>query len=469
MSKLQINLMIITVALAIFMANLDTSIVNVALPTLATHFHADPADVAKVILAYLLAMSSSLLLFGRLGDLKGSNRLFVVGYGIFTLGSILCALSATLDYLIASRLLQGIGGAILLSNWGSIIVKHLPPQARAKAFGAITIAAGSGFAVGPPIGGLLIDVLNWRWIFLINIPFGLAAMIASWAFFASQKQKTAPGGRMDVPGALFSILMLVSLFYLFEAGPLQGWTAPVTLATISALALFFVLLLLRESRAASPLVRLSLFRNRNLSLSFLSRMLVLLIMSGLNFLFPFFFEGVRGLQPSTVGLLLMIFPLTSFIGGPFAGSLGAKTSMRLVGHVASVLLLIACPLIWSFSQQTSWPFIIAAFIIYGIGLALFMTGNVSLVMSHAPHGNEGMVTALISVVTTVGSALGISVAQMLYSRHLPVVHGSADHLHASVEALSNGYHHATLVTIVAAGFVFVFSFFVREKSRPIDK
>ncbi len=154
------GLIILTVVMAIFMVNLDTSIINVALPTLAANFHADPSDVSKVILTYLLALSSTLLLFGRLGDLKGSEKLFLTGYSIFTLGSLLCALAPGLEFLLGFRLLQGFGGAMLLSNWGAVIVRNLPPQMRGKAFGMITVAAGSGLAIGPPIGGLLVDYLD---------------------------------------------------------------------------------------------------------------------------------------------------------------------------------------------------------------------------------------------------------------------------------------------------------------------
>ncbi len=270
---------------------------------------------------------------------------------------------------------------------------------------------------------------------------------------------------MDVPGAVFSIIMLFSLFYIFEIGPKAGWAAPVTLGFFGSMILFFILFLIRENKCDSPLMKISLFKNHNLTLSFGSRLLVMSILASLNFLFPFFFEGVRGLQPATVGMLLMVFPLTSFIGSPLAGHFSDKSSTRLVILVSGVLLVLATFAIWSFHGSTIWAFIIASFVVLGIGFALFMTGNITLIMSHAPHGNEGMITATVSVVSTIGSALGISISQVVYSWHLPNMENAADHLHASPEALTNGFQNASMVTVGAAILILLFSFFVRAKQH----
>jgi len=464
-SKAQATLIIVTVALAIFMVNVDTSIVNIALPTLAKEFNADPADVSKVILSYLLAMSSTLLLFGRLGDLKGTEKIFTFGYLIFTVGSLLCALSNSLDMLIGFRLLQGLGGAILFSSWGAIVMKYLPPEIRGRAFGTITVAAGAGIAVGPPIGGFLVDFLNWHWIFLINIPVGIAAIALCWKLLLGNTKKKSTEGKVDIPGAAFSVLMLVAFFYLFEIGPKKGWTSPATLGMIAAMLLFGIFFVIREAKFDSPLVNLNLFKNHNLSFSFGARMLVMLILGGVNFLLPFFFEGVRGLQPATVGMVLMIFPLTSFIGSPMAGYFADKSNNRLIRVVACILIVTATFLLWQFRGDSSWFMMISSFVIFGLGVSLFMTANITVVMSHAPRGNEGMVTAIVSVVGTIGSAVGVNLGQIVYSLHLPKMEGAADHIHASADAMTKGFHNALIIIVIAAVINLSFSFFAKEKQR----
>ncbi|MBN1926141.1 MAG: MFS transporter [Prolixibacteraceae bacterium] len=465
MSPKRAYFLIVTVAMALFMVNLDTSIINVALPTMASNFHSDPSDVAKIIISYLLALSSTLLVFGRLGDLKGADKLFMVGYSVFTVGSLLCALAPNLNYLIAFRLLQGLGGAILYSNWGPIFMKYLPPQFRAKAFGAITIAAGSGFAVGPPVGGYLVDHLGWRWVFLINIPFGLFALFSCFKLLNKRNIHNKTDARIDIPGALTSIFMLFSLFFLFEVGPKRGWTDPVSLGVIASFVIFFLLFLFREQRCKSPLIKLNLFKNTTLSFSLISRTMVMLILSGLSFIFPFFFETVRGLSPSQVGLVLMIFPLTSFVGGPLAGKLGSKIGKMKTNFLSLVFLFGSGFLIWTFQSTTSWTFIIMSFIVFGFGLALFLAGNIGIVMGNAPRGNEGMVTAINSVFSILGSALGVIFFQLVYSLHLPNKPGLADHLNASVKALTKGYQYAVLIAIAAAGISLLLAFFLKENKQ----
>ncbi|HRY31960.1 MAG TPA: MFS transporter [Bacteroidales bacterium] len=440
-------LTIVTIALAIFMTNLDTSIVNIALPTFVKTFNADTGVVSRVVLVYLLAMVSLLLVFGRISDRIGAVRVFAWGYGVFSLASLLCALSPTIGWLIAFRFLQGVGSAMLLASWGAITVQYLPPEIRGRAFGMITVFGGVGMAIGAPVGGFLIRWLSWEWIFLVNIPPGLAALLLIRLILNDKKPSSEGSSRFDLSGAILSIAGIFCLFLLLNTGQDLGWlsweTLVMGLVAIALLGGFWY----RETHCDSPLLNLKIFSKKQLLAGYATTLAVLMIMMGFNFLFPFFFDFVRKLQPQQTGLLLMTFPLISILLSPVSGYLCDKGSPRNVSLTALACIILSAVMFATFGIETSYLFVIFTFIVFGSGLALFFTANTALVMSHSTAATAGTFSALLAAITYLGSALGINFFELIFSLGFPGT-GAKDQLaNLPAEMLTRGFLNASFFGI----------------------
>ncbi|HTX89466.1 MAG TPA: MFS transporter, partial [Bacteroidales bacterium] len=257
-------LTVTAIAIAMFMTNLDTSIVNIAMPTLARYFQADTDGVSRVVLSYLLAMVSFLLIFGQISDRRGHERIFLLGYAVFTLASALCGFAPTLLLLNLFRFLQGIGSAMLLASWGAIAVKYIPAEIRGRVFGIITVFGGVGMALGAPVGGFLLTWLSWRWIFLINLPFGFLAIVLIRMVLDLKHTPASSGVKFDYLGSGLSLVGLFCLFLLLNTGKDAGWlcTKSIILGSVAILGLtgFYF----RERNIPSPLLNIRHLSQRNL-------------------------------------------------------------------------------------------------------------------------------------------------------------------------------------------------------------
>jgi EmrB/QacA subfamily drug resistance transporter len=458
-------LTIIAIAIAIFMTNLDTSIVNIALPEFTKIFHADTGEVSRIVLVYLLAMVSLLLVFGKVSDLKGSERIFTTGYVVFTLASGLCAFAPSLNLLIVFRFIQGVGGAMLLATWGAVAMKYLPAGMRGRAFGIVTVFGGIGMAIGAPVGGLLIHYLSWEWIFLINLPVGIAAIILI-RFALNKKNVPAVGNdRFDFAGAAFSFAGILCLFLVLNTGADYGWLSwkSILLFIIAAgcLSLFYF----REKRCISPLLNFRMLKNKHVLSGYTSTVIVVMILMGFNFLFPFYFDFVRHLDPEKTGFLLMTFPVVSILISPVSGYFCDKRSSRMVSMVALFFLIASSFLFATFGMMTSYYLVIASFLLFGVGLALFFTANTALVMSHATPGAEGMFTALLSAVTYLGAAFGINFFELIFSLGFPVTGRKLIPGNLPPEMLTTGFLHASVFGIILAIFGLMAVLIYREKSK----
>lgn len=408
------NTMIILItSLGMFMSNLDISIVNIALPTMAGEFEVSVAEVSRIVLVYLLALSSLLLISGRLADTRGAEQVFKAGFWLFTLASLFCALSWSIDSLSFFRFVQGAGGAMAEATSVALILLYLPPEIRGRAIGINVLLAGIGFAAGSPAGGLLVEHLSWRWVFLVNIPIGLIVLVLSGIFL--QKRPRVASELFDIPGAAFSFLGFGCLLYALNI--IQSNYQSAGLAAMSFLPAVIMLsaFIFWEKRTRQPLLDLSIFSNIHLSLGLIAYMLVVLIINGFSFIFPFYFESVRSFSPDQAGLLLMILPLMTITISPFSGYFADKWRPRVLRILAMLGLALACALLMLIKADSGLPFTIAALLIMGSSVGVYYTAGISLVMSHAPEGNEGIISALIAVFGSVGAALGISLYSLVLS------------------------------------------------------
>ncbi|MEI7725469.1 MAG: MFS transporter [Bacteroidota bacterium] len=458
-------LTIVVIAIAIFMTNLDTSIVNIALPEFTKIFHADTGEVSRVVLVYLLAMVSLLLVFGKVSDLKGSERIFTMGYAVFTLASVLCAFAPTLNFLILFRFFQGVGSAMFLATWGAVALKYIPSEMRGRAFGLITVFGGVGMAIGAPIGGLLIHYLSWKWIFLINLPIGIAAIVMIRYVLTKKHVPVDNHDRFDFPGAAFSVLGILSLFLVLNAGADFGWLSWKSIALFIFAFVFLILFYFREKRCASPLLNIHLLENKHVLFGYATAVIVVMILMGFNFLFPFFFDFVRHLDPAKTGFLLMTFPIVSILISPVSGYFCDKRSPRLVSLFALAFLIASTFIFVRFDLLTSYYLVIFSFLLFGVGLALFFTANTALVMSHATPGVEGMFTALLSAVTYLGASMGINFFEIFFSSGFPASTRSMAPENLPPDMLITGFMHASVFGIILAFLGFIAVLISKEKSK----
>lgn len=433
-------MIILVVAVSVFIVNLDVSITNIAMPTLNDYFKVGTGDTAKIVLSYLLSLSGFLLIFGKLSDEFGSKNIFMPGVLVFMAASFLCAVSESLPLLIASRFLQGAGGAMIASTYGAIVMQYLPQDISGKAFGLITAAGGVGFSLGAPIGGYIIEKASWHWIFMVNVPVCLLTLLLAHYVFREkpvpaagasfqpavgepavqqavppQSAESLKDGGFDYQGAVYCFIFLAAFVYAVNQGKMTGWLSPSILFCYAAFAIFLPLFVIRERIAPRPILDFSLLANKHIIGGFIATLAVVMTLDGLSFLFPLFFETVKKMTPAETGRLLMVFPLLSVVLSPFAGHLSDKKGPAAVSVSAQLLITVSAFLFCSFGPESGLLLVNLALIVFGAGLALFFPSVTALVMSHAPAGREGMAMALYASVSNLGSILGISIFEWLFA------------------------------------------------------
>jgi EmrB/QacA subfamily drug resistance transporter len=278
----------ISIAFAAFMSKLDSSIVNISLPAISQYFNVGTSDVSWVMLSYLLIQTNTMLITGKLGDIIGLKKIFVIGYIVFTIGSLLCGLSFNISMLIISRCLQGIGGAMIITSAFAAIPKYLPDTIIGSSFGIAATGAALGLIVGAPLGGFITGLLSWHWIFLINIPVGIVAIFVARKVIPEKKAVTHDADTrkkgFDVIGAGLSFFGLLALTYGLNRGQELGWGSASIMGLFAASCALFVAFYWREKRSSNPLMDLGLFRNHNFMFANIAAFKAFMVMSGVNFL-----------------------------------------------------------------------------------------------------------------------------------------------------------------------------------------
>jgi EmrB/QacA subfamily drug resistance transporter len=444
--------------MTMFLTNLDVSIVFIALPTLTKFFSVSAGDVSWVILAYLLSICAFGLIAGRLIDFFGTRRMFIIGNIIFVVASILCALSVNFPMLIASRFIQGMGASILFAISSTIIVLHLPETVRGRSFGFNTVSGAAGVAFGAPLGGILIAFVGWEYIFLINIPICNVSMLLIGLYIKKAEPIIFRWNDLDLRGSIYSILAISPLLYALNEGSGMGWTSLPVLSMFGVSSVFMVLFFVHEMKAKTPLLDPRHLKNINLSLSLFSTLMVVIAMNACNFVFPFFLEQLKLFSIEKIGMILSVLPLAAMITGPFAGLMVDKLNERVTNVVAMAVALIATGLFTLYTAESGNLLLLGGLFLFGAGVAAFMTANVNLIMSHAPAGEEGSISSLLSEGTFIGAALGICIAQSLYTygaKSAPVV----------TDSVLGGYQLVAALAVFAIAAALVTTFFTTAKAN----
>ena len=459
-------LILTSVSLGSLMATLDGSIVNIALPAMQTDFHVDLTVIEWVVVAYLLIVGSLLLPFGRLGEVLTFKRVYLVGFAVFTLASICCGVSPNTAALVAFRVIQGIGAAMLMAMGPAIVARTFHDRERGRALGLNGVSVAIGLSLGPALGGILTQVASWRAIFLINAPIGLLAII--WAAHILPAEEPGKDQSFDVRGAALSGVALFALLLAFSDGQEWGWTSPVIIGLLVGFIVLGAAFLLTERRAIQPMVDLALFRIRPFTAGLASVVVAFAGLFTATFLLPFLLEQGRGFSPIEAGLLLTPVPITMAIVAPLSGMASDRFGPRVLASSGMVVMVLGLLSLTQLAVDFSLPDLIWRLVLLGVGQGLFMSPNSSAVLGSVPRPRVGTASGTLAQMRVNGQAVGIALSGAIVATRLPIhlsdLGGPATAAVRSA-ALAGAIHDAFVVAAVVCSLGIVTSL-IRGSSRP---
>ena len=421
---------------AIFMLLLDTTIVNVAQQKIKEGLNADLSQIQWILDSYILAFAVLMLSFGRIGDIFGRKKMFVAGMAIFIAASGLCGISHWIanlvgipgaTALIGARVLQGIGGALMMPQTLSLITVAFPPQKRGAAMGVWGSVVAMGAVLGPLLGGYIVTQYPWEWIFLINIPVGIVAILATLAVVPESRDPLATG-KLDWGGLLFSAAAIFALVYALIEGPKFGWTSPQTLGLLLVSAAVFTIFVWWERRVPDPMVKLELFRIRNFWVASVIGLAVPFGLFGIFFPMTVFLQGALGMTPLEAGLSMMPMSLMLMFVAPVSGRLSDRIGARWILTTGLVLVSVGILLITSrVSTATNWHTLLPALLVTGTGMGMTFAPMTAAAMSQVPPRISGSASGILNTSRNVGQLLGIAVLGSVLQSRLGVHAGAEFH------------------------------------------
>jgi EmrB/QacA subfamily drug resistance transporter len=401
------------------MGSIDATVLVIGFPSVARELGASLVEMVWVLMIYLVMGTALVLSLGRLSDMKGRKRLYTAGFAVFIVGSGLCGFAASGLELVLFRAVQGVGGAMLIANSFAIVSDAFPPAERGRAFGINTIVWGAGSVLGIALGGLILSITTWRWIFWINLPIGAVATVAG-LLVLRESITPDPKETFDFPAALLFVGGLLSLLFGVTEGILNGWTALVTLGPILlALPLLagFVLWELRFSR--DPILPLSLFRSWLFSASLIAAVLQGLALFATNFVLMIYFQGIRGIPVLTAATLLLPLFLTLMVVGPIGGRLSDRYGARFLSTLGLAVQGLALLLLSGIDAGTSLTTIAVYEGLLGVGGGLFFPANTAAIMAASPRNRYGVAAGTMMTFRNTSIALSYVLALVALTSRLP--------------------------------------------------
>ncbi len=402
-------------SLALFMVTLDNLVVTTALPVIRKDLHASLQGLEWTVNAYTLTFAVLLLTGAALGDRFGRRRLFVIGMSVFTLGSVAAALAPSIDALIAARALQGLGGAIVTPLTLTILSAAVPKEKRGVALGAWGGIGGLAVALGPLVGGAVVQGLSWQWIFWLNVPIGLVVVPLA----ARQLAEThGPSNRLDLAGLGLASAGLLGIVWGLVRGNAVGWGSGEIVATLAAGAIFLALFVLWELRVPAPMLPMRFFRNATFTLTNVASLFMFFGMFGSIFLLSQFFQTVQGYSPLGSGLRILPWTVMPIFVAPLAGALSDKVGGRIL--MAIGLSLQAVALGWMAAVTTptiGYGSLVPPFALAGVGMALFFAPVANVVLSAVRPEEEGQASGANNAIRELGGVFGVAVLATIFSSY----------------------------------------------------
>jgi len=399
------------VSIGAFMGQVDASIAQLLLPSLERAFGATLSSVSWVAVAYLLTMAALMPIFGRLADMLGHKLLYTAGFVVFVVGSLLCGFAPNLPLLVAARVLQAIGGALLSANSVAIVVAAAGPKERGRGVGIQAAAQAVGLCAGPVIGGILLSTLGWPWVFWINVPFGIVGTVAGWLILP-QTAHLSKDRRFDLKGALLLGPMLTAFMLVLNEGHAWGATSPAFLTAAASGVILLVLFMRAETRADAPLLAPQLCRRRTFIAANAGSLMSYALLFGVMLLMPFVFERAYLDDPLAAGLRLSIIPIAISLLAPVSGLLYDRLGPRVPTLAGMAVCIAGLALLYFALGETRHGLLTAmiALGIFGVGQGLFTAANNTAIMAAAPHDLSGEAGGLLNVTRAFGISLGIASA-----------------------------------------------------------
>lgn len=401
------------VAMGTFLATIDASIVNVALPTLVRAFASELAIVQWVMLAYLLTIATLMLAVGRLADMFGKKRLYSSGMVIFTLGSLACGLSTSIYMLIACRVFQAVGAAMVAALGPAIITEAFPSTERGRALGISGATVSVGIVLGPALGGILLHYLSWHWIFFVNLPVGIAGVLLVTRFVP---RRIPPGGqRFDFAGAVTMFFSLLSLLLALTLAQRLGFAAPPIWILLAGFSAFLGAFIRIERHSTQPIVDFGMFGSALFSINLITGFMTFVAIAGTLVLMPFYLQGILGLDSLQVGMLLAVHPIAMGLVAPLSGTLSDRVGVRPIAVVGLLILVGGYIAMGTLDAHTTPLGYALCLLPVGLGMGIFQSPNNSAIMGAAPRAHLGVASSILALTRTLGQTVGVSVLSAVWA------------------------------------------------------
>ena len=461
---------LLIVVMSTFMATLDSSIVNVALPQMARAMDVDTAQIQLVVTSYLIVIVGIILIFGKLGDMLGKTRIFTFGIAMFTLGSLLCGIGSSFPVLIGARIIQAVGAAATMANNQGIITQVFPATERGKALGLTGTSVALGSLVGPGLGGIIVGAASWEYIFLINVPVGVVVLFFAIKLLPRSNKKVTD--RLDILGAALFMFSIVPLFVALGQVPSLGFTNPLILSAFVVSVLSFIAFIVVEQKRENPLISLSIFKNKLFSLSIFCAFITFVGLFCNSIIQPFYLQDVMNYAPEQAGLIMMIFPLVLSVLAPVSGHVSDKIGSELLTFIGLLLISLGLFLMSTLTEQSSLMTMVIFIVILSAGMGLFQSPNNSLIMSTVGRHQLGIAGSINALVRNMGMVCGIALATtLLYgSMSEELGYRVTDYVAGQNGAFINGMRNVylTAAVICFVGAILTLLRLIEKKSRTVD-
>jgi DHA2 family metal-tetracycline-proton antiporter-like MFS transporter len=476
MFKSNNNLIILTLAFGMFLWSFSAGIVNISLPTISQYLDISTNLVSLIIITHLLVLVSFLLIFGRVGDIVGQKRLFILGISIFTIGSYFCAISLDIYQLIFYRVIQGLGSAMLISMVPVIITVNFPHKSRGIIFGYISLTTTLGLALGYGIGGFILNNMEWNWIFITVVPLGIATIILANKVLPSSPKKDSKTG-FDIIGSILIFLAIFTFILPFNVEREFDISYKLMIITFIISLILTVIFLIWESKYNNPLFDIYIFKNINITLSVFTAFFATLVLTGTIFLLPFYLELVMGYPSDFAGLIILIPALLLIFVGPLSGHLSDRFGSRIPVIFACICLTIALILFYSLNETIGLLFILVTLGIRALSEGMLTPANNKLVMSHSPKEKIASVSSLLNSARYLGLVMGVVIFNVIFdftiTTEIVKLTGAptngAFQFSAPTGILLDGFQNAFIIGIIISILILLFSVFSKEKECIKEK
>jgi EmrB/QacA subfamily drug resistance transporter len=444
------------------MIMLDNTVVNVALPTMQTELHVSTSELEWVVVSYALTFAALLITGGKLGDMYGRRRLFVIGLIIFTAASLACGLATSAGFLIGARAVQGVGAALMSPATLSIITATFPPKERGQAIGIWAGVSALALAIGPLVGGIITENINWNWIFFINVPVGVLGVVAA-QIFIKESRDTSREQSLDLPGLITSALGLFALSYALIEGNDKGWMSTEIVLVLAAAVVLLVVFVLLELHQRLPMLDLSLFKIGSFSGANTVAMLVSMGMFGVFFFVSLYIQNILGYSATQAGAMFLPMTVLIIVIAPIAGRMSDRVGARWLMAGGMAIVGISLLLYQRATVSSTFWTLLPAMILGGVGMAMTMSPMTAVAMGSVPVDKAGVGSGVLNSFRQVGGSLGIGLMGAILAAYLH--HDPKIEPLAAAQDYVNGMH-AALAVSAAISFAAAIVAVVTIKTKP---